>query len=149
MFRPARTLVATLAVSFVGSAFAGDVEVVGSGVGTISSGGADAAAYVDGQWHVVFARDGDIFHTVRTPSGWGPEEAISTHPAVAQAPFVATSGGRLHVVWEDERSGITEVWYRQHDGTVWGPEMALSADDGVRSRAGIVVARGARPRWTR
>jgi hypothetical protein len=39
----------------------------------------------------------------------------------------------MHLCWNDDRTGKSEVYYRKFHGTFWGPEQRISPDDSIRS----------------
>ena len=56
------------------------------------------------------------------------EQAISSGNWDSEYPRVVVSGNTVHVVWQDERSGPYEVYYRRSDdgGLTWAVETQLS-----------------------
>lgn len=64
---------------------------------------------------------------------WEPDVRMTVAPGGAsmEGRALATSGPVIHLVWQDDRSGTPQVYYRRSidDGANWGAEAALSGDD--------------------
>ncbi len=115
------------------------VEPVDQPVDEVSSTSGASARYVDGVWHVVYTRDGQVRHRARGDDGWETIETVSTAPGTARDPHLAWDGNALYVAWEDDRTGIAEVWVRTRAGGNWSSETCLSEDE-VPSRAPVIAA---------
>jgi hypothetical protein len=86
------------------------------------------------EWHFVYARGGNIYHRMRSSVGWDPlPELLTQDAAIQRNPKLVFSGGVLHVIWEDLRSGSVEIYTRRWDGLAWGPEEVLVQGAGVAS----------------
>jgi hypothetical protein len=77
-------------------------------------------AYYDDKIYIVYAdaRVGntEIYCRVNAGGVWSPEMGISFARGESIYPTVATDrAGRVHVIWEDERHGASEVYYRMWD----------------------------------
>ncbi|MEZ4650706.1 MAG: hypothetical protein R3E97_18380 [Candidatus Eisenbacteria bacterium] len=83
----------------------------------------------DGLWRLVYVKDGDIYLAEGNGSGWMAPVRITDDPAASRSPSIFSIGNRLHVVWEDERSGHSEVWATDYDGSTWNDAVCLSCDD--------------------
>jgi hypothetical protein len=63
---------------------------------------------------------------------WQPIQVVNTDVGDVNRrdPVVAAAAGRAHVVWVDLRdaSGDSDIYYRNFDGTNWGPEEEISSD---------------------
>ena len=107
-----------------------------------------------GNIHVVWMdrRTGndEIFYTMLSPAGVAliEDTQLTDDPAMSKRPAIAIDGlGRVHVVWQDQRLGATEVFHTQidpasddQDGSPANPaaitlvdDHLISTDDGVRS----------------
>ena len=71
------------------------------------------------QVHVVWrdSRDGnqEIYYK-NSPDGgtnWGADTRLTNNSAVSDYPFVAVSGSQVHIVWDDERDGNYEIYYKR------------------------------------
>ena len=63
------------------------------------------------------------------PTAWSPERQITTSPGDSRiVDVLADSQNGLHLVWEDNREGIYQVYYKHSldNGVTWGPEVKLS-----------------------
>jgi len=84
--------------------------------------------------HIVWYdnRDGnnEIYHKRSTDGGvsWGADTRLTNNSAFSQFPSVSVSGSIAHVVWEDNRDGNREIYYkRSTDGGVsWGADTRLT-----------------------
>ena len=61
---------------------------------------------------------------------WSPEEEISTDFGTENQtrPAIAVEGGKVHIVWEDEGDGDTDIVHRLFDGVSWQPAEEISSD---------------------
>lgn len=117
-----------------------DPEVVDTGVVRVPGNGGSSFARYRETWWIVYEKAGDIFIATRGPDAW---EAIplTTDPHVQKNPQVAASSSRgIHVLWEDRRGAVPEVWTRSYDGMAWSAASVFSPDDGIASRAGVIAA---------
>jgi len=79
-------------------------------------------------------RDGnfEIYYKQSTDGGltWGPDTRLTNNPADSYYPTIAVSGSKLHVVWQDDRYGDYEIFYKESlDGGVnWGADTRLTND---------------------
>jgi hypothetical protein len=71
---------------------------------------------------------------------WGPETRLTSDTAWSEQPSVAVAGSRVHVVWEDERDGNDEIYYKRNPtGNAPGiEEQAATPADRQRSPATVV-----------
>lgn len=114
-------------------------EVVATDVPALSSSAGPIASYTPSwspwsaldQWHVVYVRGGEVYHRMRDTAGWHAEENVSQSAADSRNPKLAFAGAKLHVVWEDDRSGHSEVWTSRWDGAAWSAPECLTADGTV------------------
>lgn len=81
-------------------------------------------------WHD--QRDGNSeAYYKRSPDGgltWGGDTRLSNSTGQSIYPSVTVSGSDVHAVWEDQRDGNSEIYYkRSTDGGInWGPETRLT-----------------------
>ncbi len=66
----------------------------------------------------------------------------SSQTSLSNAWSIASSGNILHVVWEDNRDGNTEIYYKRSTdgGTNWGTDTRLTNDGGTSNQASIAVS---------
>jgi len=94
----------------------------------------------------------EIFYKRSVDGGltWGPDTQISNNVFFSSNPSISVSGSVVHVVWEDNRDGITdqdyEIYYNSSsdDGKSWGTDRRLTnysaiAQNPCVSASGLVV----------
>ena len=85
--------------------------------------------------HVVWydKRDGNakIYYKRSADGGltWGDETKLTNDPAGSRNPSIAVSGSAVHVVWQDDRDGNKEMFYKKSDdgGLSWGTDTMLTS----------------------
>jgi len=98
--------------------------------------------------HVVWydGRDGnfEIYYKRSTDGGasWGTDTRLTVNTAFSFYPSVAVSGSNIHVVWEDERNGNFEIYYkRSTDGGIsWGADTRITNDNNGSFRSYVTVS---------
>lgn len=83
------------------------------------------------------------------PSPWSDDRRLTAHPALSQTSINFVRGlaagrrGRLHLVWEDKRDGVSQVYYLRSDrsGHHWEEPLRLSLG-GLPNRQPAVAAEG-------
>jgi hypothetical protein len=69
--------------------------------------------------HVVWPQLGeagnDLYYRRSTDFGatWGSQLRLTDDPAESEKPHVAVAGSRVHVVWQDDRDGNFEIYYKR------------------------------------
>lgn len=84
--------------------------------------------------HVVWFdnRDGneEIYYKRSLDFGgsWGTDIRMTNNTAISRNPSVTTSGSAAHVVWEDNREGNWEIYYKGSidEGVNWDPDTRLT-----------------------
>lgn len=103
---------------------------------------------VSGQFVHIVWRDShhgnpEVYYRRSTDGGisWEPEVRISNNPDGTRYPMVAVSGQTVHVVYDDERNGGTEIYYRRSAdfGATWGAETRLTNMAGASYFCSIAV----------
>jgi hypothetical protein len=63
---------------------------------------------------------------------WEPDVRLTNAPGISYTSYndrnVAASGGNVHVAWQDNRDGNSEIYYKRStdEGTNWGPDTRLT-----------------------
>ena len=86
--------------------------------------------------HVVWQekRDGyyEIYYKRSTDGGvsWDADTRLTTNTSDSWNPSIAVNGSVAHVVWEDERQGNSEIYYKgsTDGGVTWGVDTRLTND---------------------
>ena len=84
--------------------------------------------------HVIWMddRNGDyeIYYKRSTDGGltWGADTRLSNDPNDSEYPSIAASGSMVHAVWEDNRDGNYNIYYKKSidAGLSWGPDTRLT-----------------------
>ncbi len=113
-----------------GTSWGADTRLTNSGVGA----GYPCVAVTGANVHVTFMDGRDlnpeIYYKRSTDDGatWGSDMRLTNDNAYSLYPSVAVSSANVHAVWEDERDGNQEVYYkRSTDGGVsWGSDTRLT-----------------------
>jgi len=98
--------------------------------------------------HVVWTdnRNGnyEIYYKRSTDAGvnWGADIRLTNNTAFSLDPSVAVSGSVVHVVWNDNRDGNREIYYKHSiDGGVsWGTDIRLTNSSPYSMSASITVS---------
>jgi hypothetical protein len=111
------------------------VEVVDSPVDSPAPSPGVSVLFSNDQWHVVYVKDGAVYHRVRAASGWLDPEQLSD-PLVRGGPSIAEGGGFIHVVWHQAGNEIHTVRW---DGATWSSDECLNCT-GVPAGSKPVIA---------
>jgi len=98
--------------------------------------------------HVVWDdnRDGNYeIYYKRSPDGgtsWGSDTRLTDDPANSRYASAAVSGTDVHVVWDDERDGNPEIYYKHSSdgGTSWGTDTRLTNDTADSQHPSVSVS---------
>ncbi len=105
-----------------------------------------------GYWDVVVKNPGGKQDTlpegfyVIPASSWSEDIRVSYDAGVSRTSscnawcVACDTAGNVHIVWEDERDGLTELYYRMFDGENWSPEQRLTNKLDGHSRNPNLVA---------
>jgi hypothetical protein len=74
---------------------------------------------------------------------WGTDTRLTNNVYFSSDPSVAVSGSVVHVVWDDQRDGNDEIYYKHSTdgGTTWGADTRITFDSSL-SRNPCVSASG-------
>jgi hypothetical protein len=74
----------------------------------------------------------EIYYKRSTDGGlsWSPDIRLTNNPSYSGLPCVVASGSDVHVVWEDNRDGNGDVYYKRSTdgGLTWGTDKRLTND---------------------
>jgi hypothetical protein len=75
--------------------------------------------------------DPELYYRKHSGDAWEPEQKLTDSPGVPCRPSIAVStGGDVHIFWEDNRAGKWEIYYKLMSGGEWGPEEFFAGADG-------------------
>jgi len=73
---------------------------------------------------------GEIYYKFSTDDGatWSPDARLTFDPGWSVMPSIWASGAKVHLVWDDDRDGNEEIYYRcsSDSGLTWSGEERLS-----------------------
>jgi hypothetical protein len=103
-----------------------------------------------GDWDVIVTNPDNGADTLTTglqllPGMWGEDVRLTDHPNPSltsdnNARCIAVdSDGHLHVVWDDVRGFGREIYYKHHDGAVWGEDVQLTDAGGTSADPAVTV----------
>ncbi len=86
----------------------------------------------------------EIYYKRSTDNGttWEPDKRLTNDPANSQLTSPVVSGNNIHVVWNDNRDGNWEIYYKQSidNGATWGSDERLTYADGSSNRPSVAIA---------
>ncbi|MDH4069767.1 MAG: T9SS type A sorting domain-containing protein, partial [Ignavibacteria bacterium] len=86
---------------------------------------------VTGYPHVVWESGGEILYRYRVGNLWVPAVSVSETTTPSVSPGLATINGTLHLVWQEEIEGGSEIFYRSRTGGgSWSATSNLSNSPG-------------------
>ena len=91
-------------------------------------------------------RDGDLeIYYKRSSDGgtsWGADTRLTNSAGDSENPSVAVSGTVVHVVWNDDRDGNNETYYKRSTdgGATWGVDTRLTNDPAHGNLSSLFVA---------
>jgi len=92
------------------------------------------AAVVDPQTsylHAVWESGGEILYRFKVGNLWVPVVAVSGTPTPSSFPALGASGGAVHLVWQEEIGGNSEIYYRSSSSAgSWSEAVNLSNSEG-------------------
>ncbi|MEI8006470.1 MAG: exo-alpha-sialidase [Bacteroidota bacterium] len=73
---------------------------------------------------------------------WGEDTKLTNDPDGSRMPSIAVSGSAVHLVWQDDRYGNTEIFYKKSDdgGLNWGTETRLTSAPGVSQYPSLTIS---------
>lgn len=91
-------------------------------------------------------RDGnfEMYYKRSTNNGetWGTDTRLTSDPGDSHGPSLAASDGNLHLVWQENRDGNDEVYYKRSTdhGTSWDADVRLTDDMSISGFPSIAVS---------
>ncbi len=83
-------------------------------------------------WHDTRNGGAEIYYRRSTNSGvsWTADTRLTNAPGMSVSPSIALYGGNIHVVFESDRSGHFEIYYKKSstNGTTWTADIQLTND---------------------
>ena len=75
-------------------------------------------------------------------SGWGPDTCFGDSSSVSYDPSVAARGSTVHIVWDDQRDGNYNIYYKRSTdgGTTWEPDVRLTSDSADSQHPSLAAA---------
>jgi hypothetical protein len=92
----------------------------------------------DGNWEIYYKRSTD------GGASWGSDTRLSSDVSASTSPSVAVAGATVHVVWNDDRDGNFELYYKRSTdgGASWDSDARLTNDPDTSFHPNVAV-RGA------
>ena len=86
----------------------------------------------------------EIYYKRSTDAGvsWGADTRLTNNGASRYGPSVSVSGQTVHIVWDDERDGNREIYYKRstNGGLNWQPDQRLTDNSFSSSNPSISVS---------
>jgi hypothetical protein len=81
----------------------------------------------DGNYEVYYKRSSDA------GVSWGTDARLTNDPGISLQASCVISGATVHVVWNDNRNGSDEIYYKRStdSGISWGTDTRLTSNAGV------------------
>ncbi|MCX6162606.1 MAG: T9SS type A sorting domain-containing protein [Ignavibacteriae bacterium] len=98
--------------------------------------------------HVVWFDDRDgnneIYYKRSSDGGlnWDVDTRLTNDPAYSGVPNIAVSGTNVHFVWQDQRDGNHEIYYKcsSDGGLNWGADTRLTNNSSVSTQTSISIS---------
>jgi hypothetical protein len=88
-----------------------------------------------------------FFFTIMCHAQWQPDVRLTNDPASSEISLknawcVASSGNYVHVVWQDNRDGNYEIYYKRStdEGSIWGADTRLTNAPSFSQSASLSVS---------
>jgi len=98
-------------------------------------------------WHDDRNGNPEIYTKRCTDGGttWDPDLRLTNEGATSENSSVAVSGSNVHVIWQDNRDGNYEIYFKRSSdwGTTWSPDLRLTINS-ASSYYSSVAASGPR-----
>lgn len=95
-------------------------------------------------WEDIRSGDLEIYYKHSTDSGssWSPDIRLTYYSGLSFYPSIASFDTMVHVVWQDDRDGDFEIYYKRSSdrGMTWGPDTRLTQDTAQSRRPCVAVS---------
>jgi hypothetical protein len=95
-------------------------------------------------WHDYRDGETEIYYKRSIDAGisWGTDIRLTNNPAYSSYPSVAVSGTVVHVLWDDDRHGYDEIYYKHSTdaGVSWGADTRLTNDTNKSAFPSVAVS---------
>jgi len=88
---------------------------------------------------MVCGSSGNIKLTTNGGLNWGPDTRLTNNSAYSGDPSITVSGQVVHVVWQDNRDGNDELYYKRSSdaGATWSADIRIVNDPNQTSPASL------------
>lgn len=92
----------------------------------------------DGNWEIYYLRSPD------NGESWGSETRLTNNSSTSEYPSVCVEGSFVHVVWQDNRDGNSEIYYKRsiNGGLNWSSDTRMTFNSTVSSHPSIAASNG-------
>jgi hypothetical protein len=113
-----------------GDSFEADVAVSGNNVHVVWYD------YTPGNWEIFYKR------STNNGTTWSKKRRLTNNVEGSYVAVVAAVGNNVHVVWEDDRPGNIEIYYRRstNNGISWGKKKRLTKSAGTSYNPRLAVS---------
>ncbi|MEO0077505.1 MAG: sialidase family protein [candidate division WOR-3 bacterium] len=129
-----------------GASWFTDVRLTANPTNSASAAIAAADSTVHVVWYDDLSGDYELYHKYSTDGGatWGPDLRLTTSPGRSIFHSLAAVGNEVHLVWEDERDGNQEVYYKRSTdrGLSWSADLRLTTSPDSSALPSIAFSGG-------
>lgn len=112
---------------------------IGSGQPCVAA----ADSCVNVVWHDDMYANFEIIQKRSSDRGltWGDAVRLTSHAGTSQSPSIAARDSLVHLVWEDDRYGLGDIFYLRstNSGASWEPETRLTTDTAASQFPSVVA----------
>ena len=113
-----------------GVTWGADTRLTNNGFASMYPSIAISGSNVHVVWQDYRAINEEIYYKHSTDGGitWGADTRLTSNTDWSQYPSIAVSGTLINVVWEDNRDGNDEIYYKRSTdgGIIWGADTRLT-----------------------
>ncbi len=127
-----------------GSSWGADTRLTNNTANSIDPSVSISGSVVHVVWIDRRDANDEVYYQSSTDGGtsWGSSTRLTSNPAISVFASVAVSGSTVHVVWQDDRNGNYEIYYkRSTDGGIsWGTDTRLTDNTALSASACVSVS---------